>query len=980
MAPSSPALRRLLAELKALPSDRLAGRLAALESEPARSAQHASRTLAAPLQRILERRGIEALYTHQARALDALEAGQDVVLATGTNSGKSLVYSLAIAGRALEDPGARSLLLFPLKALEQDQLAGLRSDLASLGGTPAGWAEIYDGDTPPSRRRKLRAEPPSALLTTPDMLHAGILASHAQWERFFARLELVVIDEVHTYRGVFGAHLAQLIRRLRRVAAAYGAHPHFLSCSATVGNPGSFVAALLGREPTVIDMDGAPRPSRPLALIEPEGPASTTAARVFRLCLARGLRTIAFTQSRRMTELMYSWILDADPDLAGRVSAYRSGFLPEERREIESRLFSGQLSGVVTTSALELGIDVGGLDVCLLVGYPGSLLTTRQRAGRVGRGREGLVILVPHEDALDRYILHHPRVLIEGPCEEAVLDPDNREIVRAHLPCAAAERPLSWHERWLETPSVRRAVEEALRAGELLESTASGELYAAAHRPWAQVSLRSIGQPFTIRRAVSRRRRTLGTVGAGRVFAECHQGAIYLHRGRAYRVRRLDLERHEVAVEGPLCTDHYTRAVTEKATEILEITQSRPLGNAVVRLGRLRITSRTTHYETRRVFGGDLLSRHPLELPPQRFETEGLWIELAPQIEREVAREGGHFMGGIHGLEHAALALFPLLALCDRFDVAGISIPRHPQVEGPAVFLYDGQPGGIGLSRAVYPRADELLEMARLGVGGCRCESGCPACIHSPRCGAGNRPLDKAATVRTLDWILSDAPLPASAERLEVDEPPPQPSAPPRSPPGVLVFDIETQRSAEEVGGWRNAQLMRVAIAVTWDCARGRFETFGEPEVETLIERLCEAPLVVGFNSLGFDYRVLAAYAARDLSGLPTLDLLEDIRRRIGHRLSLDHLARCTLGRGKSGDGLQSLEWYRRGEIDRVARYCRDDVVLLRDLLEFGAREGHVRYRHRSGEIVRLAVDWPVPGDVARLAGAVPSASLARHA
>jgi DEAD/DEAH box helicase domain-containing protein len=396
---------------------------------------------------------------------------------------------------------------------------------------------------------------------------------------------------------------------------------------------------------------------------------------------------------------------------------------------------------------------------------------------------------------------------------------------------------------------------------------------------------------------------------------------------------------------------------------MLEISKTRPLGNALLRLGRLRITSRTTHYEKRRIFGQDLLTRHPLDLPPLRFETEGLWVELAPEIEKVITGENGHFMGGIHGLEHAGLALFPLFALCDRFDVAGISIPQHPQVRGPAVFFYDGHPGGVGISRAIYPRLEELLETTLEAVTRCDCPHGCPSCIHSPRCGSGNRPLDKRATVRTLELILRDEPLPMRSAATEPAPPAPLVRKEQPPPPSVLIFDVETQRSAEEVGGWHNTHLMRLGLAVVLDRETGQFETYTEDRVDELIDRLFGASLVLGFNIRRFDYSVLRPYTTRDLLTLPTFDLLENIYQRLGHRLSLDHLAQHTLGRGKSGDGLQSLEWFRRGEIEKVEAYCRMDVELVRDLMAFGEREGHILYRRRSGEIVRLPVEWATVGE-----------------
>ena len=976
---------RFAEELARLPVEELGGRLRALlPFAPVPAVGHEGSRPAAPdfclppvLRAMLVRRGIGELWSHQREALARIQAGRDVLVATPTASGKSLVYNLATAARILVRREARALFVFPMKALEQDQLAGLSADLETISALDPPRAEVYDGDTSPFRRKRIRESPPSVLLTTPDMLHVGILPRHDAWKEFFRNLELVVVDEVHTYRGVLGAHFAQVLRRLVRIARHHGANPRFVACSATVGNPGAFARELFGRELEVVAEDGAPAPARWLATLEPEASAYTTAARLFRRCVRAGLRTIAFTQARRVTELMHLWVLEAEPQLAARISSYRSGFLPEERRAIEKRLFSGELLGVISTSALELGIDVGGLDACILVGYPGSVLATRQRAGRVARRGEGLVFLVPQEDALDRFFLRHPERLVARRCEDAVLDAASCEIAAAHLPCAAAELPVSHREVWLSAPGIKSALELAHARGALLESAAGGESFAARRDPAREVGLRSAGESFAIRRAGDAGRRVVGTVGRGRVTGECHPGAVYLHHAQSFQVTSLDLERREVLVEGPVALDWYTRPVTEKETEILEVLRSRPVGNALAKLGRLRVTTWTKAYERRRVFGQDLLGRHPLELPPHRFETEGVWLELAPQIERTLKSEGLHFMGGIHGLEHAALALFPLFALCDRFDAAGISIPRHPQVRGPAIFLYDAHPGGIGIARTIFPKLEELVSLAGEITRECPCADGCPSCIHSPRCGAGNHPLDKRAVIRVVDLALARAPLPATAEELaepEADlsqELEPAPAA----APGPLIFDVETQRSADEVGGWGNTHLMRLALAVVYDTASGAFETYSEDDAEALVDRLFRAPAVVGFNVRRFDYGVLRAYTVRPLERLPTFDLLEDVQRKLGYRLSLDHLARETLGRGKSGDGLQSLAWWKEGRIAEIEAYCRKDVELVRDLIAFAARERHVIFQHKQGERVRLPVEWDETAILARTARAREMAS-----
>lgn len=933
-----------------------------------------------PLRRVLERRGIDGLYEHQARALEALRTGRDVVLATPTASGKSLVYHLPALEALLADPEARALFVFPLKALSQDQRKGLLEDLAALGvPDPESRVAIYDGDTPQARRRKIRERPPNVVITTPDMLHLGILPHHASWERFFRGLGLVVMDELHTYRGVFGAHVAQVMRRLDRVARHHGARPRFVAASATVANPGELAEKLTGRRPAVVESDASARTRRHVLLLNPQASPYTTASQLFRLAVGQGLRTIAFTKARRITELMHQWVTRADPALAAHVSSYRAGFLPEERREIERRLFTGELRGVISTSALEMGIDVGGLDVCILVGYPGSQIATWQRAGRVGRAREAVVALVAQPDALDQYLVGHPRVFFDRGFEHAVLDPANPEIVAAHLPCAAAELPLREREPWmaeLAQGSAAGALRSLGEAGELLQSEDGRFWFATRRLPHRAVSLRSAGASYTIavEEGSEGRRRIVGSIGSANVFVECHEGAIYLHHGRAYRVRELDLDARAVTVEPADGVPWYTRALSEKQTEILSRDRTRESGSLRVVQGRVKVTTRVTGYERRRVRGQELLGTEPLELPPTSFETSAVWLEVPPALFEAVQAEGLHGMGSLHAVEHAALSLFPLFALCDRFDVAGISIPLHPQVEGPAVFFYDAQAGGLGLAPAVFARMEALLEATADLVGDCPCETGCPACVHSPRCGNGNRPIDKPGALRTLALLLGRAPLPEPLRRPAPEEaenppvaevhvltPPPRAAAPEPPPPRLVFFDLETQRSAEEVGGWQNAHLMRLALAVTFDGQSGAFRSFREGEVDALLETLAAGDLVVGFNARRFDYRVLRGYTDRDLSGLPTFDLLDAIHGRLGFRLALGHLGEETLGTAKSADGLQSLQWWREGRVDEIERYCRQDVALLRDLFHHAERHGFLLFRTKRGEKVRLPMPLSVP-------------------
>ncbi|NQZ97278.1 MAG: DEAD/DEAH box helicase [Myxococcales bacterium] len=956
--------------LGALRSDHdFSGPLAHHESLPAREASYASGLppgfeLVKPL---LEYRGINGLYTHQARALAHLDAGRNVVLATPTASGKTLVYNLPVIRRALEDEMSRALYIFPLKALARDQRQRLEEDLASLGGQRELRVAIYDGDTPTAERKKLRSHPPNVLITTPDMLHAGILPHHATWQKFFQGLQMVVIDELHTYRGIFGSHVAQVLRRLDRVARFHGAEPQIVAASATIANPGELASALTAQPFEVVQANGAPRSGREVLLFRPEASTYTLAARLFRLAVGRGLRTIAFTKARVITELMHTWIVEADPGLAQRISSYRAGFLPEERREIEQRLFSGDLLGVISTSALEMGIDVGGLDVCILVGYPGSQVATWQRGGRVGRTGEAAIALVAQPDALDQYLVSHPRVFFEREFENAVVDPHNSEVAAAHLPCAAAEVPLRVGERWLLDASARANVDRLEADAKLLRSEAGGEWFASARRPHRDVSLRQIGASYTIVLDGQReeRPRVVGSIGSGRVFAECHEGAIYLHRGRQYIVQELDTDAHTVWVKA-LNAPYYTRAVSEKETEVLSRDRTRPTGNCRVVQGRIKVTTRITGFERRRVQGQDLLSTEPLDLPPSTFETVGIWLEFPDEIPHAIKAAGRHPMGGIHASEHAALSLFPLFALCDRHDVAGISYVRHPQTRKAAVFFYDGYPGGVGLAASLFDRVETLLEATLELVADCDCENGCPSCVHSPKCGSGNRPIDKPAAEQLLRLALGRDPLPAIDESADVSNPAllvrpadePDDASP---PPRLVYFDIETQRSAAEVGGWHNAHLMRLALAVTYDSESGCFETFREADVEALMARLDDADLVVGFNVRSFDYRVLKGYTDRDFSKLATFDMLDAIHERLGFRLPLGHLAEETLGVPKSADGLQSLEWWKQGRIDEIEAYCRSDVALLRDLLEFAETNGHLRFRTKNGERVRLPAVWSTP-------------------
>ncbi|MDO5537528.1 MAG: DEAD/DEAH box helicase, partial [Desulfovibrionaceae bacterium] len=568
-----------------------------LQEQPARYAE-TRRPLSRVLQEVLKSLHIPGLYTHQAEAVDRIRAGQDVVVTTPTASGKTLVYNLPFLEKRLQDPDATAIYLFPLKALAQDQKKALE-------GLTLHWPEharppvaLYDGDTPDHVRAKIRRNPPAVLITNPEMLHLGILPNHERWTTFLASLSMIVLDEAHIYRGVFGAHMAGVLRRLDRLCARYNAHPVHVLCTATLGNPGQLGQLLLGldREPPVVSQSGAPRGRRHMIFMEPENSPSTLAIQLLRSALKRELRTIVYCRSRRMTELVSMWVSQQSQAIASRVSAYRAGYLPEERREIEARMASGDLLAVISTSALELGIDIGALDVCILVGYPGSIMATLQRGGRVGRkGQESLVFLLGGEDALDQYFVRNPDEFFNRPPESAMLNPDNPVILARHLECAAAESMLRHSEKWTGTAQARQTIGDLERQGLLLESADGQGWLAARKKPQRQVSLRGSGESYQI---VDGEGTVIGSVDAHQAFRETHPGAVYLHHGKSYTIKELDMGARK-AVAVPERVRWHTNVRTSKTTEIVETVCEGQVYGMKVCFGRLRVTEQITGYERR---------------------------------------------------------------------------------------------------------------------------------------------------------------------------------------------------------------------------------------------------------------------------------------------------------------------------------------------------------------------------------------------
>ena len=930
------------------------------------------------IQNLLDGRGIR-LYSHQALATDHLRAGHSVVVSTPTASGKSLIYTLPVLEQCLLDCDAHALFLFPLKALAQDQLQSFRQFTSAWPKDAQPTAALYDGDTAEHERRKIRRDPPRILITNPEMLHLGILPWHAQWTSFLAGLRTIVVDEAHTYRGVFGSNMAQVFRRLNRIVRRYGVDPLYVLCTATVGNPGELASLLTGAStaPVVIEQSGAPQGARHFIFIDPTLAPSTVAIDLLKLALAHKLRTIVYCQSRKMTELISLWAShSASQEQRSHISSYRAGFLPEERRQIEAKMASGELTCVVTTSALELGIDIGGLDVCILVGYPGTVMSTLQRGGRVGRAsQESVVILLAAENALDQYFIHNPDDFFSRPPEKAVLNPENEIIAERHLECAAQEMPLSISETWLESCGEQKALKHLLDQGRLYPSK-DGQTYLTSRKnPQRDISLRSGGQSCLIE---DQNGHLIGSLDTFRAWHEAHPGAVYLHHGHTYLVQSLDPARGRIVVHEDK-VPWFTRVRAQKSTNILEEYQRQSLGRCLVCRGKLRITDQITGYERRSNSGNRLLDFTNLEVPPQIFETEGIWYIIPENIRLCMEEQFYHFMGSIHATEHAIIGLLPLRVMADRNDFGGISTPLHPQVGLSCVFIYDGIPGGAGLTREAFDSTRAILQDTCKVIAQCQCFDGCPSCVHSPKCGSGNRPISKQGALVLLKELLKPGHEGDElAQTLTISQPvdyQPQPALrqPAENPPAsnlqvsdkapehYLVFDVETRRSAKDVGGWNCAEKMGISVAVVYDSLEDRFFRYEQDELEELFKRFGQAELIVGFNSLRFDYRVLQPFTSLDLFSLPSLDLLDKIYTRLHYRISLNSLAHSTLGANKSADGLQALTWWKEGKIDEIAKYCEQDVSLTRDLYLYGLGQGHLFFQAKSGQKVRVDVDFSTP-------------------
>jgi DEAD/DEAH box helicase domain-containing protein len=703
--------------------------------------------------------GVTGLYPHQRRALDLVRGGGNLVIATGTASGKTLVYDLAFAAEALERAKATALYLFPTKALARDQLRAVRAlKLPQLK------AAVYDGDTPSADRPLIRRTA-NLVLSNPDMLHASILPDHGRWADFFLRLSLVVVDEAHVCRGVFGSHVAHILRRLRRLVARYGGDPRFVLASATVGNPVELAERLVGLPFEAVTEDASPSGERTFALWNPPVIDEESGARRSALTDASGLmarlaedgvKSIGFTRSRRAAELLAGFTRRELPGgLRERVKSYRAGYLAEDRRELERKLAEDELLAVASTSALELGIDIGSLDAAVLVGYPGTRASMWQQAGRAGRREEpSLAVLVAQDDPLDQYLVTHPADLFDKPAEAAVIDPSNPFVVGPHLACAAREQPLSDEELARFWPGSEVAVERLVAAGELKRRR---ELWhhVGHSSPHRAVDVRSTGgRTFSI--VIADSGELLGTVDESRAYQTVHPGAIYLHQGEQFEVVELDLVAG-VALVTPADPDFYTQS--RDTTDIAvggALEQTRTAGGVPMSYGTVHVSNQVVAFARKLVATGEILDVVPLALPPQTLETRAVWWAIPQAVVDRAAIKASDLPGAAHAAEHAAIGLLPLVATCDRWDIGGVSTAYHPDTGSAAIFVYDGYAGGAGIAERGFADADRWLRATLETVRECPCTHGCPSCVQSPKCGNGNEPLDKPGSVALLSAMLGE--------------------------------------------------------------------------------------------------------------------------------------------------------------------------------------------------------------------------------
>lgn len=753
----------------------------------ARSAQSAQwPTWASPdLVEALRESGVHTPWSHQVETAQAAEQGEHVVVCTGTASGKSLGYQLPVLTDLQRDPGATALYLAPTKALGADQFRAA-ARLCHTGSLRDIHPATYDGDTAPEVRQWVRGNA-RWIFTNPDMLHTGMLRAHQRWARFFRRLRYVVIDECHAYRGVFGSQVAMVLRRLRRLAAHYGADPTFVLCSATSADPAAAAERLIGAPVVAVTEDGSPQGARTVALWEPpliselsgengapvRRAATTEAARIMTDLVVEGARTLTFVRSRRAAEVVAievrRMVGEVDPALTDRIAAYRSGYLAEDRRELEHGLSDGSLLGAATTTALELGVDIAGLDAVVIAGFPGTVASFWQQAGRAGRRTQGsLVLLVARDDPLDTYLVHHPHALLERPVEATITDPRNPYVSAPHLLCAACEHPLTDAE---VDDLAGREVAADLAAQGLLRRRRNGHRGVAR---WYPTSHLSPHDDVDVRGGIGARvaivddssGRLLGTADSGRAPATLHAGAVHLHQGETYVVDELDLDEGVAFVHAEQPGWH-TSARMVTSVQVDEHLREHAYDQVGVALARVGVTRRVTGY-LRTLPSGEVLDLVELDMPEHTLATQAVLYTVTPHLLAAAGIDPRRVPGALHAAEHAAIGMLPLVASCDRWDVGGVSIAEHPDTGLPTVFVYDGHQGGAGFAERGFHRLRTWLAATRDVIVSCACPQGCPSCVQSPKCGNGNAPLDKDGAAALLAAVLRELPADRESQVLEI--------------------------------------------------------------------------------------------------------------------------------------------------------------------------------------------------------------------
>ncbi len=718
------------------------------------------------LQACLKSLGISALYSHQTEALNAILAGKNVIIATPSASGKTLCYHLATLNALLHDKHSRALYIFPTKALAQDQLRSVKQILSETKELSQrlspGAVATFDGDTPQNERANIRKRA-NIVLTNPDMLHLGILPNHQSWSKFFRNLKYIVIDETHIYRGVFGSHVANVLRRLRRLCSTYGSNPQFICCSATIANPQEHAQNIVGVPFHSVVKDGSPHGRKYFTFWNPPviDKAKTTrrssnseAALLFGELVQNEIRSLAFASTRKLTELIYIYTQDQlPPSLKNKISPYRAGYLPEDRRRIERQFFDGELLGLVATTALELGINIGDLDATVLTGYPGSIASAWQQAGRSGRStHSSLSFLIAQENPLDQYLMRNPDFFFGKNFDNAIINPNNPYILKPHLLCAAWEKSLEEEdaEFFGETSDLLAELEQA------------GRLRKREERYYPSPSITYPAQDINIRTASGQSYAViddqdgclLETVEASVAFFQVHPGAIYLHQGESYLVKELDLVRH-IAWAEPKPVDYYTQTMEIDDIRVMKMLEKKACHKVNVYFGDVDVTNIVVGFKRKRQFTEEVISEEPLDLPPQNFPTKALWFDLPQKAIDRIVDAGLDFHGGLHACEHAAIGILPLFALCDRNDIGGVSTSFHPDTAKAQIFIYDAHPGGIGIVEKGFEMITELWQATLKAVQECPCAEGCPSCVQSPKCGNNNQPLDKEAAIVLLEELVA---------------------------------------------------------------------------------------------------------------------------------------------------------------------------------------------------------------------------------